>query len=352
MMEGQSSRGRSWPIPGQVTNRAPGMASAVARPARIGCSGSTYPVMTRVGAWMRDSSARRSPDAKTAAAWHRNAARSGRCSDDRRRWSAAVVGGHFLQNLMLGMDRLKRYDADRDNGTRNVAAPATDLIGDESGLYAFTTSVWSRPLATLEESTTVWTPAGRTRRQGPFGCRRVGPVSRALDEALAATTAGPKCVERPAPCGEGVRGHRRPADEGPGKRDGEGSSATRPVHQLGAVLTVPGSSVGPMWMRRCDCGGSRPGVRSDAVASRKGEATAPFPITERPPSDWCCYPLKPTRVTGPGSPATRFTFPIGVHEPSADRIAWNRPPSAATAIWICPSIPPPSTPKAVPAATS
>lgn len=54
------------------------------------------------------------------------------------------------------------YVVDGDKGARTVAPPAADLIGlsaDDSALYAFSrTSVWSRPRATIEEVTTVWTP--------------------------------------------------------------------------------------------------------------------------------------------------------------------------------------------------
>ena len=50
MIRGQSSSGRLWPIPGYVTNRAPGMRAAVSRPPLGLISGSSRPEMTSVGA--------------------------------------------------------------------------------------------------------------------------------------------------------------------------------------------------------------------------------------------------------------------------------------------------------------
>ena len=46
---GQAPSGRSWPMPGMTTSRAPGMAAAVAFPPATGTSGSSAPWMTTVG---------------------------------------------------------------------------------------------------------------------------------------------------------------------------------------------------------------------------------------------------------------------------------------------------------------
>ena len=110
---GQTSRGRSWPMPGIAISSAPGIASAVARPPRNGTSGSSRPWITVVGTAASAARAVRSPDARIAAELAR------RC----RRVVAAVVG----RGGQLADARPRRAGSRGDPISLNIAHEVLDV---------------------------------------------------------------------------------------------------------------------------------------------------------------------------------------------------------------------------------